>query len=80
MDLVEQEIVSGSGISSAISKSAPHHQQIAMPASHHSDFLQAGCPSCSQINSVQALKAYMYNNYYYYNHFMILWTLSEQHG
>ena len=26
-----------------------------MPASHHSVFLQAGCPSCRQTNSVKAL-------------------------
>jgi len=28
-----------------------------MPASHHSVFLQAGCPSCRPTNSVKALKA-----------------------
>jgi len=28
-----------------------------MPASHHSVFLQAGCPSCLPTNSVRALKA-----------------------
>jgi len=27
------------------------------PASHHSVFLQAGCPSCRPTNSVKALKA-----------------------
>jgi len=36
LDLLEQEIVSGSGISWAICKSAPHSRQITMPASHHS--------------------------------------------
>jgi len=41
LDLLEQEIVSGSGISCAICKSAPHPRQISMPASHHSVFLQA---------------------------------------
>jgi len=34
LDLLEQEIVTGSGISWAICKSAPHHRQITMPASH----------------------------------------------
>ena len=38
LDLLEQEIVSGSGISWAICKSAPHPGEITMPASHHSVF------------------------------------------
>ena len=38
-------------------KSAPHSRQITTPAPHHSVFLQAGCPSCHQTNSVKALKA-----------------------
>ena len=38
-------------------KSAPRSRQITMPAPHCSDFLQAGCPSCSPTNSVKALKA-----------------------
>jgi len=37
--------VSGSGISWAICKSAPHDRQITKPAPHRSNFLQAGCPS-----------------------------------
>ena len=49
--------MSGSGISWAICKSAPRFRQITMPASHHSVFLQAGCPSCHPTNSVKALKA-----------------------
>jgi len=36
--LLKQEIVSGSGISWAICKSAPRSRQITMPASHHSVF------------------------------------------
>jgi len=55
LDLLEQEIVSGSGICWAICKSAPHadnHANIS-PLS----FLQAGCPSCRPTNSVKALKA-----------------------
>jgi len=51
--LLKQETVSGSGISWAICKSAPH----STPATHHSVFLQAGCPSCCPTNSVKALKA-----------------------
>ena len=35
---MKQEAVSGSGISWAICKSAPHSRQITMPATHHSVF------------------------------------------
>jgi len=49
--------VSGSGISWNICKSAPRSRQITTPALHYSSFLQAGCPSCRQTNSVKALKA-----------------------
>jgi len=38
LDLLEQEIVSGSGISWATCKSAPCHRQLTTPASHHSVF------------------------------------------
>ena len=55
--LLKQEIVSGSGISWAVCKSALCSRQITMPAPHHSSFLQAGCPSCRSTNSVKALKA-----------------------
>ena len=55
--LLKQETVSGSGISCAICKSAPHSRQITMPAPHHSVYLQAGCPSCRPTNSIKALKA-----------------------
>jgi len=54
LDLLEQEIVSGSGISWAICKSVPHPRQ---PRQHPTtQFLQAGCPSCCPTNSVKALK------------------------
>ena len=52
--LLEQETVSGSGISWAICKSAHSSRQITTPAPHHSVFLQAGCPSCCPTNSVKA--------------------------
>ena len=55
--LLEQETVSGSGISWAICKSAHRSRQITTPTPHHSAFLQAGCPSCRPTNSVKALKA-----------------------
>ena len=54
LDLLKQEIVSGSGICWAICESAPH-------AYNHANtpplsFLQAGCPSWRPTNSVKALK------------------------
>ena len=53
LDFLEQEIVSGSGISWAICKSAPSPRQITMPASHHSVFyrpyaLPAAQPTASK--------------------------------
>ena len=55
LDLLEQEIVSGSSICWAICKSAPHPRQ---PCQHPTtQFLHAGCPSCCPTNSVKALKA-----------------------
>ena len=54
--LLEQETVSGSGISWAACKSAPRSRQTTTPAPHHSVFLQAGCPSCRPANSFKALK------------------------
>ena len=55
--LLKQETVSGSGISWVVCKSAPRSRQITMPAPHHSNFLQTGCPSCRPTNSTKALKA-----------------------
>jgi len=57
LDLLQQEIVTGSGISWAICKSVPRLRQITMPAPHYSVFLKAGCPSCRPTNSIKALKA-----------------------
>ena len=56
--LLKQEIVSDSGISWAICKSAPCSRQITMPVHPTTQFLQARCPSCRPTNSVKALKAY----------------------
>jgi len=49
LNLLEQEIVSGSGHCWAICKSAPHPRQ---PCQHPNTqfFLQAGCPSCHPTN------------------------------
>ena len=52
--LLKQKTASGSSISYAICKSAPHSRQITMPPL---SFLKAGCPSCHPTNSVTALKA-----------------------
>jgi len=57
LELLEQEIVSGSG---AICKSAPRPRPITTPVFHHLVFLQAGCPSCRPTNSVKAIKAIYY--------------------
>ena len=46
--LLEQETVSGSGISWAICKSAPHPRQITMPAPHHSVFYRPDALPASQ--------------------------------
>jgi len=53
LDLLEQEIVSGSGISWAICKSAPCSRQITIPAPHYSvfyrpDALPAAQPTASK--------------------------------
>jgi len=57
LDLLEQEIVSGSDICCAICKSAPHPRQ---PRQHPTtQFLKARCPSCRPTNSVKALKAWL---------------------
>ena len=52
-NLLKQETVSGSGISWAVCKSAPHSKQITMPAPHHSvfyrpDALPAAQPTASK--------------------------------
>ena len=67
LDLLEQETMSGSGISWAICKSAPCHRKITTPAPHSIvtyyryspllSFLQAECSSCHSTSSVNALKA-----------------------
>jgi len=56
LDLLEQEIVSGSGISWAICISAPRSRHITTPASHRSVFLQTRCHSHRATNSNKALK------------------------
>jgi len=48
LDLLEQEIVSGSGISWDLCKSAPRSRQITMPAPHHSVFYRPGALPATQ--------------------------------
>jgi len=48
LDLLEQEIVCGSGICWAIYKSAPHPRQITMPTSHHSVFYRLHTPPAAK--------------------------------
>ena len=55
--LLNQEAVSGSGISWAICKSAPRPRQITTPAYHHSSFLQAECPPVAQPTASKHRKA-----------------------
>jgi len=52
LDLLEQQIVRGSGISWAICKSAPRPRQITTPAPYHSVFT-----GFYPTNSIKALKA-----------------------
>ena len=56
LNLLEQEIVNGSGICWAICKVCTS-SQTTRPTSHQSVFLQARCPSCRPTNSVKTLKA-----------------------
>ena len=63
--LLKQEIVSGSGISWAICKSAPGPRQITTPASHHSVFT-GRMPFLPTINSVKALKAPLAVKHYFF--------------
>jgi len=56
LDFLEQETVSGSGISWVICKSAARPRQITMPAPHHS-FFTGRMPFSRRTNSVKALKA-----------------------
>jgi len=46
--LLEQDVVSGSGISWAICKSAPRPRQITMPAPHHSVFHKSNALPATQ--------------------------------
>jgi len=48
LDLVEQKIVNGTGISWAICKSAPWPRQMTMPAPHHSVFYRPDALSATQ--------------------------------
>jgi len=51
LDLLEQETVSGSGISWAICKSAPRSRQTTMPAPHHSIFYMLDAIPATQLTA-----------------------------
>ena len=61
--ILNQETVSGSGISWAVCKTAPRSRQITMPAPHHSVFYRPDALPRLQCfdNSVKALKAQLNN-------------------
>ena len=69
LDLLEQEIVSGSGISWAICKSAPWPRHITMPASHHSVFTTR----CTIVQSVVLLSHVICPSVTLVNHDHIGW-------
>jgi len=62
LDLLEQEIVSGSGISWAMYKSAPYLRQITMPAPYHSVFYRPDALPTTQPTAVKANQK-SYNKY-----------------
>jgi len=79
LDLLEQETVSGSGISWAICKSAPRPRQITMPAPHQSSFTGRSVPGrqviyrmhavlCCEFTNMSSiylwLKFYIYTEYF----------------
>jgi len=57
LDLLEQEIVSGNGISWAVCKSAPWPRHITMPASHRSVFYKLDALPAAQPTAPKHLKA-----------------------
>ena len=66
--LLKQETVSGSGISWAVCKSAPHSRQITTPAPHHSvfyrpDALPAAQPTASKHNEDKLHQKIYRNNF-----------------
>jgi len=55
LDLLKQETVSGSGISWAICKSAPHSRQITMPALHPTTEMMPFLPPSQQRQSTEGM-------------------------
>jgi len=60
--LLEQETVSGSGISWATCKSASRSRQITTPAPHHSSFFTGRMPFLSPNQHCQSTDGITYNN------------------
>ena len=57
--LLKQETVSGSGISWAVCKSAPHSRQITMPAPHHSVFYRPNALPTAQPTASKHQRQYI---------------------
>ena len=62
LDFLEQETVSGSGISWAICKSAPHSRQITTPAPHHSVFTGPDALPAAQATASKHLRQNLYTD------------------
>jgi len=56
LDLLVQEMVSGSGVSWAICRSAPRPRQITMPESHHSAFFRSDALPATQPTASKQVK------------------------
>jgi len=89
LDLLEQEIMSGSGISWVICKSAPSCRQITMPAPHHSVFISRMpfLPPNQQHQSTEGTWMDYWWIFFHVldvppdtNHKTIHWTLSSLHN
>jgi len=59
LDLLEQEIMNGSGISWAICKSAPRSRQITTPVPPPLSFLQVGCLTPLSLASLKSRMVYL---------------------
>jgi len=63
LDLLKQETVMAKASAGSVCTSL----QTPTPATHHSVFLQAGCPSCRPTDSIKALKALVMDLKHYIN-------------
>jgi len=77
--LLKQETVSGSGISWAICKSAPHSRQIATPTPHRSVFYRPDALPAAQPTVWKHWRQTKHNIHNTYSHNIIMTTLLIQH-